>query len=103
MINFELFIEGYKADVNTDLPAMLTFALDDVKDFAARSTTWSKTIVLPGSGRNNALLGNIFELNSANTTDDDLPNISTNFNAFKGASILIFQNNIQCLKGTLRL
>lgn len=103
MINFELFIEGYKADVNTDLPAMLTFALDDVKDFAARSTTWSKTIVLPGSGRNNALLGNIFELNSANTTDDDLPNVSTNFNAFKGASILIFQNNIQCLKGTLRL
>jgi hypothetical protein len=103
MINFELFIEGYPADVSADLPALLTFALDDVRDFAARSTTFSKTIVMPGTARNNALLGNIFELNSANTTDDELPNISTNFNAFKGAGILIFQNNIQCLKGTLRL
>jgi hypothetical protein len=103
MINFELFIEGYKADVNTDLPAMLTFAIDDIKEFGSRNTSFSKTIIMPGTARNNALFGNIFQLNIENTTDDSLPNVSYDFNAFRGADALIFQNNIQCLKGTLRL
>ncbi len=103
MINFELFIEGYKADVASDLPALLTFSIDDVKDFAARSTTFSKTIVLPGTAKNNALLGNIFDFKTENTTFDNLPNVNSNFNAFIGADVLIFQNNIQCLKGTMRL
>jgi len=65
----ELFIENYPADLTAELSALLTFSIDDVKDFAARSTAWSKTVVLPGTARNNKIFGHIFQVgNRTNTT-----------------------------------
>jgi hypothetical protein len=65
----ELFIENQRADISSDISSLLTFAIDDVKDFSSRSTTWSKTIVIPGTSRNNSLFGNIFETGIANDYD----------------------------------
>ena len=47
--------------VSTEISALLSFALDDVKDFSSRNTTFSKTIVLPGTARNNKLFGHIYQ------------------------------------------
>lgn len=102
-MNFELFIENRRADVSADLPALLNFALDDIKDFGSRNTNFSKVIVLPGTARNNQLFGNYFMANSGNTHTPESDNIGYNFNAAKGAYCVIFQNNIQCFKGTLRI
>jgi hypothetical protein len=99
----ELFIENQRADISADISSLLTFAIDDVKDFSTRSTTWSKTIVIPGTSRNNFLFGNIFETGIANDYDPDLDNVGINFNASKSARCLIFQDNIQTFKGTVRL
>lgn len=99
----ELFIENKRADISADISSLLTFAIDDVKDFSTRSTTWSKTIVLPGTSRNNSLFGNIFETGIANDYDPSLDNIGYNFNASKSARCVIFQDNIQTFKGTVRL
>jgi hypothetical protein len=99
----ELFIENKRADISADISSLLTFAIDDVKDFSTRSTTWSKTIVIPGTSRNNSLFGNIFETGIANDYDPSLDNIGYNFNASKSARCVIFQDNIQTFKGTVRL
>jgi hypothetical protein len=99
----ELFIENQRADISSDISSLLTFAIDDVKDFSSRSTTWSKTIVIPGTSRNNSLFGNIFEAGIANDYDSNLDNVGYNFNASKSARCLIFQDNIQTFKGTVRL
>lgn len=99
----EIYIENYRLDVYKDLSALLNFAIDDIKDFSARSTTWSQTIVLPGTANNNKLFGHIFELGQANAYDADLPNVAYNFNASKGADCIIFQDNLQTFKGVLRL
>lgn len=99
----ELFIESYPVDMTDDISTMLTFQLDDVRDFGSRNTTFSKTIVLPGTQNNNKLLGHIFEFGGANPFDSALPNVLANFNAAKSARALIFQNHIQVFKGVLRL
>lgn len=99
----EIFIEGNRVDITADIPSLITFAIDDVKDFAARSTAYSKTIVLPGTARNNAVFGNIFDTGQANQFDSALDNVGYNFNAAKSARCLIFQDNLQTFKGTIRL
>ena len=58
----EIFIEGQPLDLSKDLSSEYTYAIDDIKDFSARNTNYSKTIVLPGNATNNKLFGHIFEL-----------------------------------------
>ena len=75
----DLFIENYRADIREDLSALITFAIDDIKDFSSRNTSFSKTIIMPGSARNNALFGNIFDMANSNFYNSSLPNINYNF------------------------
>lgn len=99
----EIFVEGNRLDLTADISSLLTFAIDDVKNFASRSTVFSKTIVLPGTFNNNRIFGNIFETGISNDYDPLLPNIGTNFNAGKSARCYLFQDNIQTFKGTIRM
>jgi hypothetical protein len=102
-MNTELYIENYQADLTKDISALLNFAIDDIKDFSSRSTTWSRTIVLPGTANNNKLFGHIFQVGQSNYYNEALPNILSNFNAAKSAPCIIFQDQIQTFKGVLRL
>lgn len=102
-MNTEIYIEGYRLDITEDISSLMNFAIDDIKDFSARSTAWSKTIVLPGTANNNRLFGNIFQVGQSNNYNSALPNVSYNFNAAKSASCIIFQDQMQTFKGVLRL
>lgn len=99
----ELFIENYQVDISKDASSLLTFALDDIRNFASRQTTFSKTVVLPGTNRNNQLFGNIFDIGHTSVYDPNLPNITQNFNASISARCWIFQDNLQTFKGTIRM
>lgn len=102
-MNTEIYIEGYKLEVSKDLSTLLNFAIDDVREFASRSTTFSKTIVLPGTANNNKLFGHIFNIGQSNDYDSATDNVGYNFNVSKSADCLIFQDQIQTFKGVLRL
>jgi hypothetical protein len=102
-MNTELYIEGRRLDITTDISTLLNFAIDDVKDFSARSTTFSKTIVLPGTANNNQHFGHIFQVGQSNTYNSGQPNVGSNFNAAKSAACILFQDQIQTFKGVLRL
>lgn len=99
----ELYIENQPADIGADFSTLLTFCVDDVKDFAAKNTNSSKTIILPGTKRNNALFGNIFNINRSTQYTPGAPNFGFNFNVAVHANALIFADNIQVFKGILRL
>jgi hypothetical protein len=102
-MNTEVFIENYRLDISTEISALLNFAIDDIKDFSSRSTTWSRTIVLPGTANNNRLFGHIFQVGQSNNYDSSQPNVGYNFNAAKAAPCIIFQDQLQTFKGVLRL
>lgn len=98
-----LFIEGQELDLSQGLSQQITYAIDDLQNIDSKATTFSKTIVLPGTTRNNALLGNIFDFNHANLTDDALRNVGYNFNAARQARCWIEVNGLQIVKGVFRM
>jgi hypothetical protein len=102
-MNTELYIENYQADLTKEIAALLNFAIDDIKNFSARSTTWSKTIVLPGTANNNKLFGHIFQVGQSNGHNSLTANVGYNFNAARSANVILFQDQIQVFKGVLRL
>lgn len=99
----EIFIEGRRVDLYDDISVEITYQIDDVREFGSRETNFSKTIVLPGTGRNNRQFGYIFELGSQNGYDPGSPNIDYNFNASKQAGCVVYVDKVQVMKGVIRL
>ena len=89
MIRTEIYIENQRLDLTKDISTEFTYAIDDIKDFASRNTSFSKTIVIPGNDANNKLFGHIFKFGSANAYNQGQPNVGYNFNAAKSASCYI--------------
>ena len=102
-MNTEIYIEGSRLDLNDDISALFTYSVDDVQDFGTRETSFSKTIVFPGSARNNQLFGQAFEFTAYNDFDYSQPNVGYNFNAAKTARCIVLVNCIQIFKGVIRL
>lgn len=99
----EIYIENQRLDLYKDISAEFTYNIDDVKDFSARNTNFSKTIVIPGNATNNKLFGHIFEFGSANFYNPNSDNVGYNFNASKSAACVVYVDKIQMFKGVLRL
>ena len=99
----ELYIENQKVDVDQSFSTLLTMAIDDIKDFGAKNTTFSKTIIIPGTKNNNVIFGNIFNINSANDYNPAVSNSGINFNAAISAQAIIFADNLQVFKGIFRI
>jgi hypothetical protein len=102
-MNSELYIEGERADLSKDMSSLITYSIDDVKDFSARSTSYSKTIVLPGTQKNNKIFGHLFNIASSNEYNASGSNIGYNFNPSLSAKCILFQDNIQVMSGGLRV
>ena len=98
-----IFIEGYELDLTQGLSNQITYAIDDLKNLDSKSTSFTKTIVLPGTTNNNALFGNIFDFNNSNFNNPLTSNVLYNFNAAKNAAARIEVNGLQIMKGVLRL
>jgi hypothetical protein len=103
MISTEIYIEEQKIDLLQDISTEFTYAIDDVSEFGSRNTSFSKTISIPGTANNNLIFGYIFELNNANVTYPELPNVGYNYNVTKQANCKIFIDKVQIFKGTLRI
>lgn len=99
----ELFVENYPVDISAEIDALMTYCIDDIKDFSSRNTSFSKTIVIPGTAKNNLAFGNIFDVSSAMITSDAQPNIGANYNIAKAAKCIMFQGNLQIFKGIIRI
>jgi hypothetical protein len=99
----ELFVENYPVDISSEIDALMTYCIDDIKDFSSRNTSFSKTIIIPGTAKNNKAFGNIFEMGSGTFTSDDSPNIGANYNIAKAAKCIMFQGNLQVFKGVIRI
>jgi hypothetical protein len=99
----EIYIENQRLDLTEDVDTDFTYTIDDINDFGAKNTSYSKTIRVAGNSNNNAIFGNIFDLNNANFTSEEAPNVGVNYNASKNAQCRIFIDGIQIFKGALRI
>lgn len=100
---YELYIEGYKVDIDQKISVQLSFSIDDVANFSSRETGFSKTIVLPGTGRNNQIFGYIYDLGSFNYEQPGGANIGAFFNVAQTSRAELRLNGLLVLKGVFRI
>lgn len=97
-----LFVEGYEADTLGDIDVEFTFSVADISDIERRNTSFSKTLTLPSTSRNQQLFGNIFDISVSNDIIAGA-NIGQNFNPAKQAKSQIFLDNVKIFDGVLRM
>lgn len=98
-----LFVEGIEADTLGDIDVEFTFSVADVSDIERRNTSYSKTITLPNTAKNQSLFGNIFDISVNNDFYEEDVNIGVNFNPAKQAQAQIFLDNVKIFDGVLRM
>jgi len=97
-----LFVEGYEADTLGDIDVEFTFSVADISDIERRNTSFSKTLTLPSTARNQQLFGNIFDISVSNDIIAGA-NIGQNFNPANQAKAQIFLDNVKIFDGVLRM
>lgn len=98
----ELFINGRLVDINQDAPFPLTFNINDIKDLNARKGNKSKTITLPGTKNNTALMLSVFTLAATENisgTDSDF----VDFDPSIKAEAQYYQNGLLEFNGVAQL
>jgi hypothetical protein len=103
MIRTEIYIEDEVIDLLQDISSEFTYAIDDVRDFGSRNTSFSRTISIPATAKNNKILGFAFEITMSNNHNTDLANVNTNFTPSQAAKCEIYVDKIQIFKGVIRM
>jgi hypothetical protein len=103
MIRTEIYIENQLIDLLQDIGTNFTYTIDDVNDFGSRNTSFSRTIAIPATSRNNKILGFAFELGISFEHNMELPNVNTNFTPSQAAKCEVFIDKIQIFKGVIRI
>lgn len=102
----QIFVEGFELDLTEDIACEISYVIDDVKDFGSKNTSYSKTIVIQGSQRNNKIFNHISELGrfiAIESFNNLSPNVNENYTAANGSNCVILVDNIQIFKGKLRV
>jgi hypothetical protein len=98
----ELFINGRLVDIDQDAPFPLTFNISDIKDLTARKGNKSKTITLPGTKNNTALMLSVYTLSATEKisgTDSDF----VDFDPSIKAECQYYQNGLLEFNGVAQL
>jgi hypothetical protein len=102
MILTKIYINNEQIDLKEDVSIPLNFNIADIREPEKRSTTWSKTVILPGTTFNNDLFSNIWNVNAViNSTGTT--NFSPNFNPNLKAQAEITYNEATQFKGICQL
>ena len=99
----QIYLEGVALDLDKNVDIDFTYSIADISDFEKRTTTFSKTIAIPGTAHNGFLLGNYFDFNINNDYSNLLDNVGVNFNPLKKAFAKVTVDNVEVFAGVLRL
>ena len=102
MILTKIYINNEQIDLKEDVSIPLNFNIADIREPEKRDTTWSKTVILPGTTFNNDLFSNIWNVNAViNSTGTT--NFTPNFNPNLKAIAEITVNDAIQFKGICQL
>jgi len=98
----ELYINGFLVDLDQNPVFPLTFSVIELTDLSKRSGAKSKTITLPGTSRNCALLQSIFTLDNAQAISANQSNY-IDFDPTIKATGTVYQNGLLQFNGIAQL
>lgn len=64
-----LFLEGIEIDLDNDIDINNTYSVSDVRSIGSKQSSFSKTIKVPGTARNNKLFSFLFDIKSTGAED----------------------------------
>jgi len=82
-------------DLYEDETIPLTLSVDDFKDVATKTQSYSKAFHLPATKKNNRIFGNLFEVTKASG--------AYTFNPYKKTSVMLKENGFIVFEGFLKL
>ena len=94
---FQLYANNTLLDTYDDLELSLNYQITDITDITTRSTSFSKTIIIPGTNSNNEFFKNIFELNIDLSVSSYNPKVAIPCSISIGDD-QVFVGNLQLLK-----
>lgn len=98
----EIVINNTSLDIYKDIPVSLNFSIADIRNPEKRNTSFSKTITVPGSKKNNLLFSHIFNI-SKESNSEDITNFSPDFNPSIKASCRVYVDTMLQLDGYCQL
>ena len=98
----ELYLNNIKVDLNDQIPFPLTFNISDIKDLTARKGNNSKTIKLPGTQVNCALMTQVFSW-SASEVDTGISSTFLNFDPAVRIPARYYHNSLLEFQGVAQL
>jgi hypothetical protein len=98
----QVLVEGRPIDI-FQFDFSFNYAIADIRHPDERKTEYSKTIQCPGTQRNDAIFGQIYDVNISNAYNASAANIAANFNPNKRANARIITDGIEVMDGTLQL
>jgi len=102
MILTKIYINDEQIDLKDDVSIPLNFNIADIREPEKRSTTWSKTVVLPGTAFNNNLFSNLWNVNAV-INSSGATNFTPNFNPNLKAKAEITYNDALQFSGICQL
>lgn len=102
MILTKIYINDEQIDLKDDVSIPLNFNIADIREPEKRSTTWSKTVVLPGTAFNNNLFSNLWNVNAV-INSSGATNFNPNFNPNLKAKAEITYNDALQFSGICQL
>lgn len=94
---FQIYANNTLLDTYDDLELSLNYQITDITDITTRQTSFSKTIVIPGTNNNNEFFKNIFELNIDLSVSSYNPKVAIPCSISIGDE-QVFVGNMQLLK-----
>lgn len=98
----ELYVNGTRLDLQTEVSTAITYAIADIKNPDKRVGSYSKTVVLPGTKVVNDLFGHIFEVN-LEIQNSSTTNFNPDFNPNLKADFVVYCDTIEQFRGYMRL
>lgn len=92
---FKIVSLGKELDTYDNLDISLTYQIDDIEDITLKKSSFSKTIILPGTPTNNSYFQNIFDINI------DLA--QTTYNPKKALPVQVLIGDEQIFQGNIQL
>ena len=103
MADVQVLVEGRPIDI-FQFDFSFNYAIADIRHpDQKKDRIFSKTIQCPGTQRNDAIFGQIYDVNISNAYDSAAANIEANFNPNKRANARIITDGVQVMNGTLQL
>jgi hypothetical protein len=99
----EIYIGNTAVDLYDDFPMSLNYAIADIVHPEKRNANFSKTIKIPGSKKNDALFGYIFNISKESQSTNTLINFVPDFNPNLKADCVIYEKTLLQFKGYAQL